>query len=83
MRQIVRASLPLGEGVVLDTFMGSGSTIAAARAVGYASIGIESDPEFYTMAVRAVPRLATLAANGNGPRPPAAHTPMEQESLFV
>jgi site-specific DNA-methyltransferase (adenine-specific) len=83
MRQIVRASLPLGEGVVLDTFMGSGSTIAAARAVGYASIGIESDPEFYTMAVRAVPRLATLAANGNGPRPPAARTPMEQESLFV
>src|SRR6266567_2772613 len=41
MRQIVRASLPLGEGVVLDPFTGGGSTIAAAIAVGYQSIGIE------------------------------------------
>lgn len=32
MRQIVRASLPLGEGLVLDPFMGAGSTIAAAIA---------------------------------------------------
>lgn len=32
MRLIVRASLPLGEGVVLDTFMGGGWTIAAAEA---------------------------------------------------
>jgi DNA modification methylase len=30
MRQIVRASLPLGSGIVLDPFMGAGSTIAAA-----------------------------------------------------
>ena len=29
MRQVVRAALPLGEGVVLDPFMGGGSTIAA------------------------------------------------------
>jgi site-specific DNA-methyltransferase (adenine-specific) len=66
MRQLVRASLPLGEGIVLDPFMGGGSTIAAACAVGYRSIGIESDPEFYQMAVRAIPRLASLALNGNG-----------------
>jgi len=32
MRILVRALLPLGEGVLLDTFMGSGSTIAAADA---------------------------------------------------
>jgi hypothetical protein len=42
MRQIVRAALPLGEGVVLDPFMGGGSTIAAAVAVGYASVGVET-----------------------------------------
>jgi site-specific DNA-methyltransferase (adenine-specific) len=44
MRQIVRAALPLGEGIVLDPFMGGGSTIAAAHAVGYGSI--ESVAEF-------------------------------------
>jgi len=66
MRQVVRASLPLGEGIVLDPFMGGGSTIAAATAVGYQSIGIESDREFYEIAVAAVPRLAALAPNGDG-----------------
>jgi len=64
MRQIVRASLPLGEGIVLDPFMGGGSTIAAAVAVGYPSIGIESDPTFFETAIRAVPGLAALSVNG-------------------
>jgi len=63
MQQIVRAALLLGEGIVLDPFMGGGSTIAAACAIGYRSIGIESDPEFYQMAVRAIPRLAAFAVN--------------------
>jgi site-specific DNA-methyltransferase (adenine-specific) len=62
MRQIVRASLPLGEGVVLDPFMGGGSTIAAAVAVGYESIGIELDPQFFKMAEKAIPKLAALQA---------------------
>ena len=66
MRQIVRAALPLGEGIVCDPFMGAGSTIAAACAVGYPSIGIESDSEFYRMAVEGIPRLAALTINGNG-----------------
>lgn len=60
MRQIVRACLPLGEGTVLDPFMGGGSTIAAALAVGYPSIGIELDPIFYRLACDAIPRLAAL-----------------------
>jgi DNA modification methylase len=63
MRQIVRASLPLGEGIILDPFMGAGSTIAAAIAIGYDSIGIESDDEYYRMAERAIPRLAQLTRN--------------------
>lgn len=62
MRQIVRACLPLAEGMVLDPFMGGGSTIAACLAVGYQSIGIESDAVFFDTAVEAVPRLAALAA---------------------
>lgn len=60
MRQIVYASLPLGEGIVLDPFMGSGSTVAAAEAIGYASIGIEHYKEYYTMSRQAIPALTQL-----------------------
>lgn len=64
MRQIVRASLPLGTGVIVDPFMGSGSTIAAASACGLRSIGIERDPEYFRMASNAIPLLAELSPNG-------------------
>jgi site-specific DNA-methyltransferase (adenine-specific) len=60
MRQVVRAALPLGSGVILDPFMGAGSTIAAALAVGYRSIGIEQDPIYFRMAKTAIPALARL-----------------------
>ncbi len=63
LRRVVRAVLPLGEGVVLDPFAGSGSTLAAANAVGYESIGLEKDPTYYQMAIRAIPTLATLPVN--------------------
>ena len=64
MRQVVRASLPLGRGVVLDPFMGAGSTVAAGIAVGYQSIGIELDPVFFRMAQEAIPKLAALQVSG-------------------
>lgn len=60
MRQLVWASLPLGHGVIMDPFMGSGSTIAAAVAVGYQAVGLEKQQDFYEMARRAIPRLALL-----------------------
>jgi site-specific DNA-methyltransferase (adenine-specific) len=69
LRQIVRAALPLGEGIVLDPFMGSGSTIAAAVACGYRSIGIELNPDYFVMALDCIPKLAACQpseANGNG-----------------
>ena len=69
LRQIVRSALPLGEGVILDPFMGSGSTIAAATSCGLRSIGIESNPEYFLMAQKAIPALAKFdvkVANGNG-----------------
>ena len=69
LRQIVRSVLPLGEGIVLDPFAGSGSTLAAAEAVGYASVGVELDPWFIGVAQTAIPRLATLnCSNGRKPR---------------
>lgn len=60
LRQVVRAALPLGEGTVLDPFAGSGSTLAAANAVGYASVGIESDPKYVKLAKRAIETLGSL-----------------------
>ncbi|MBM7507112.1 site-specific DNA-methyltransferase (adenine-specific) [Nocardioides salarius] len=58
LRTVVRAMLPLGHGVVLDPFAGSGSTLAAATAVGYDSIGVELDPQYVEIARQAVPALA-------------------------
>jgi site-specific DNA-methyltransferase (adenine-specific) len=60
MRQIVRTSLPLGSGIVLDTFMGAGSTIAAAESLGYTSIGIERNSDYFRMSLDAVPKLTSL-----------------------
>jgi DNA modification methylase len=60
MRKIVRAALPLGEGVVLDPFAGSGSTLAAANFLSYRSIGIESDPKYVKVAIKAIPKLGAL-----------------------
>ncbi len=63
LRRIVRASLPMGKGVILDPFMGSGSTIAAATAQGLHSIGVESDRSWFRMAEKAIPRLAALTTD--------------------
>lgn len=60
LRQVVYAALPLGEGIIADPFMGSGSTIAAAEALGLYSIGTERFIEYYTMSKRAIPELAKL-----------------------
>jgi DNA modification methylase len=57
LRQVVRAVLPLGKGVVLDPFAGAGSTLAAAEAVGYASIGVEKDDRYFEVARKAIPKL--------------------------
>jgi site-specific DNA-methyltransferase (adenine-specific) len=61
LRKVVRAALPLGSGVILDPFAGSGSTLAAAEAVGYSSIGLEKDLAYFKMAEKAIPALASLA----------------------
>ena len=60
LRKVVRAALPLSEGTILDPFAGSGSTLAAANAVGYTSVGIESDPKYIKIATKAIAKLGSL-----------------------
>jgi DNA modification methylase len=60
LRQIVRAALPMGTGVVLDTFAGAGSTLAAANSLDIDSIGIELDRDYFAMAEAAIPKLSEL-----------------------
>lgn len=61
LRQVVRAALPLGSGRILDPFMGSGSTIAAAEAQGIESVGVERLAEYYELSRQAIPQLTHLA----------------------
>jgi site-specific DNA-methyltransferase (adenine-specific) len=61
LRELVWTILPLGEGVVCDPFMGSGSTIAAAEALGYRSIGIEKYESYYQLATGAIKPLSRIS----------------------
>lgn len=60
MRKLVHAALPLGIGVVADTFSGSGSTVAAAEAVGVSAVGVERFADYYKMSLAAIPKLAAI-----------------------
>lgn len=60
LRQLIRGVLPLGEGTVLDPFSGAGSTLAAANWVGYSSIGVEIDPEYFALSKNAIPALQAI-----------------------
>lgn len=60
LRQLVRGSLALGQGRVLDPFAGSGSTLAAANAVGYSSVGLEVDKEYFDLAQASIPKLEAV-----------------------
>ncbi|MGH9325842.1 MAG: DNA-methyltransferase [Terriglobia bacterium] len=79
MRQIVCAALPLGSGIVLDPFMGAGSTVAAALALRIESIGIENDPVFFEIAERAIPKLAQFGASAA--RPAVKRPPRTQDTV--
>lgn len=63
LRMLVRAALPLGKGKILDPFMGSGSTIAAALSQNIRSVGVEINSDYYRMARRAIPKLAKIEPN--------------------
>jgi site-specific DNA-methyltransferase (adenine-specific) len=64
LRQLVYMALPLGTGIIADPFMGSGSTVAAAEAMGVDCIGVERYEPYYEMALEAVPKLAAIPTKG-------------------
>jgi hypothetical protein len=57
--------LPLGKGLILYPFAGAGSTLAAAEAIGYESVGVEKDLQYFEMACESVPKLARFHPNGD------------------
>lgn len=53
MEYLIKLVTPPG-GVVLDPFMGSGSTGVAAKALGFSFIGIEREPEYFEIAKKRI-----------------------------
>jgi site-specific DNA-methyltransferase (adenine-specific) len=60
MRKIVYSALPLGKGIIVDPFMGSGSTLAAALYHNYNAIGIERDQSFFHLAKESIIPLSLI-----------------------
>lgn len=95
LRILARALLPMGEGRILEPFAGSGSTIAACQAVGYDSIGIELDDEYFAALEGNIRMLAAMypGLNGASLEQPAMSavkhgsdaiiTPSRQQPLFA
>jgi site-specific DNA-methyltransferase (adenine-specific) len=65
LRELVYSILPLGKGIVLDPFAGSGSTIAAAEAVGVTAIGVEKNKTYYEMAQKSIKPLSLVQVSSD------------------
>ena len=63
LRKLAYAVLPLGKGIVCDPFMGSGSTLAAAEAVGVSAIGVERRQSDVERSPDIIAQLAQLSVN--------------------
>ncbi len=60
VRQVVRAALPLGTGIILDPFLGSGATVAAAEALTVPAIGVERFAAYFELSRVAIPQLSRI-----------------------
>ena len=66
-RRLIRIYTKKGD-VVLDPFMGSGSTVIAARDLERVGIGIDINPAFVDLAKRRLSKQKTLLSSVNQPR---------------
>jgi site-specific DNA-methyltransferase (adenine-specific) len=66
LRILARSLLPIGCGRILEPFAGSGSTIAACEAVGYESVGIEIDDEYFAALPTNIQAFAALYPHFKG-----------------
>jgi DNA modification methylase len=89
--RILECYLDAGPGVVLDPFLGSGSTLLAARRLGLSGVGFEIAPEFARLAYRRIAGLLPLerpdirveAVDGARPPVPIRFRPDEQRLVIV
>jgi DNA modification methylase len=89
--RILECYLDSGPGVVLDPFLGSGSTLLAARRLGLSGVGFEISPEFARLAYRRVAGLLPLErpdiqvemVNGAERLDPIRFRPDEQRLVVV
>ncbi|HEY7341035.1 MAG TPA: DNA methyltransferase [Ktedonobacterales bacterium] len=97
LRHLVWAALPLGEGIIADPFMGSGSTIAAAEAVGVKCVGVERFADYFALSEHAISGLTAIpvraisqqtlekleeeGVDGNGVDTSNAHETVAQKTL--
>jgi hypothetical protein len=66
LRILTRSLLPLGEGMLLDPFCGSGSTLAACQAINYDSLGVEIDDAYFAALHPNIRQLASFYPNYKG-----------------
>ena len=66
LRILVRTLLPLANGLVLDPFAGSFSTVAACEAVGYESVGVEVDEQYFAAGERNIKALSAFYPHFKG-----------------
>lgn len=78
LRLLCRTLMPR-PGVLLDPFMGSGSTVAACQALQIESLGLEVDPHYFCVAETAIPQLAALYPHDRGERLTATPLPLLEE----